>query len=90
MKPIVVIRHGAFKHQIFDCPTNRKVLKLMGIEKYPQTIQLHSEEEVKEWEAKWAAANNRFRNHRPSPPGEQLSMDGFDPVEADMDNLLGD
>ena len=88
MKPIVVIRHGAFKHQIFDCPTNRKVLKLMGIKHYPKTIELQSEAEVREWEAKWAAANNRFRNHRPAPAGEQPSMDGFDPVEADINNLL--
>lgn len=88
MKPIVVIKHGAYKHEIFDCPTNRKVLKLMGIEKYPQTIQLQSEAEVREWEAKWAAANNRFRSHRPTPAVEQPSMDGFDPVEADMDNLF--
>ena len=88
MKPIVVVKHGAYKHQIFDCPSNRKVLKLMGIEKYPKTIELQSEAEVREWEAKWAAANNRCRNHRPAQAGEQPSMDGFDPVEADMNNLF--
>lgn len=90
MEPIVVVRHGTYKHQIFDCPTNRKVLKLMDIVHYPKEIVLQSEAEVHEWVKKWAATHNRLRSHRPSPPGEQLSMDGFDPVEADMDNLLGD
>lgn len=70
------------EQQIMDTPSARAALKKMGITQYPYTCNC-SKEEYHKLLAKWNTTINKVQQGKPS-----ISLDGLDPVQHDIDQLL--